>query len=412
LRFLVKQLALERHYTSTGIPMATSPVLLLPVRKPPAAAQFNWLSGEFETAPEQIPLPLPPPEDAILPDDGTVMLLATENGAQLLVSGFGISVGKKSERVVVRQGGKTCAQVPFLRLQELVIGSRGISISSDLVEELCTRGIRICYLTASGRPFALVTSPLLTATVETRRSQFAAADSAHGVAIARWIVAGKLHNQERLLRYFAKSRNGEAAQALTKCAAALRALRKQALMVEGATTDEVRPKLFGYEGTGGRLYWQQIANLLPEESGFEGRQHQGPQDAVNAALNYGYGILYAHVWGAAMNAGLEPFAGFLHVDRSGKPSLVLDLVEEFRQPVVDRPLFAWLNKGGQLKIQGGLLNADSRQAVTSRVMMRLQTTEVHRGKSHEVRSIIQMQARQLASAVRGEREYRPFAFKW
>ena len=47
-----------------------------------------------------------------------------------------------------------------------------------------------------------------------------------------------------------------------------------------------------------------------------------------------------------MNAGLEPFAGFLHVDRSGKPSLVLDLMEEFRQPVVDRAILSWLNRGG------------------------------------------------------------------
>jgi len=57
---------------------------------------------------------------------------------------------------------------------------------------------------------------------------------------------------------------------------------------------------------------------------------------VNSALNYGYGILYGQVWGAVMNAGFEPFAGFLHLDRPGKPSLVLDLIEEFRQPIVDR----------------------------------------------------------------------------
>jgi hypothetical protein len=93
--------------------------------------------------------------------------------------------------------------------------------------------------------------------------------------------------------------------------------------------------------------------MLPDALGFAGRSHQGATDAVNAALNYGYGILTAHVWGAVMNAGLEPFAGFLHVDRSGKPSLVLDLMEEFRQPVVDRPILSWLNKGGQLSASEG-----------------------------------------------------------
>lgn len=84
--------------------------------------------------------------------------------------------------------------------------------------------------------------------------------------------------------------------------------------------------------------------LLADHVSFEGREHRGATDQVNAALNYGYGILYAQVWGAIMNAGLEPFAGFLHVDRPGKPSLVLDLIEEFRQPLVDRPVIAAFNK--------------------------------------------------------------------
>jgi CRISPR-associated protein Cas1 len=168
----------------------------------------------------------------------------------------------------------------------------------------------------------------------------------------------------------------------------------------------------GLEGVGGRLYWKQIGNLLPEHLAFEGRRHQGADDAANAALNYGYRILMSHVWGAVMNAGLEPFAGFLHVDRSGKPSLVLDLVEEFRQPVVDRAILGWQHKGGRLNMENGLLDAVSREAVASRILLRLVSVEPHRGKQHQVRSIIQMQARLVASAVRGLRVYRPFSFKW
>ncbi len=113
-----------------------------------------------------------------------------------------------------------------------------------------------------------------------------------------------------------------------------------------------------------------------------------------------------------MNAGLEPFAGFLHVDRSGKPSLVLDLMEEFRQPVVDRAVLGWMNKGGALKLVKGLLDTESRENVAARVLARLVATEQHRGKQHQVRSIVQMQARLAASAVRGLRPYRSFSFKW
>jgi CRISP-associated protein Cas1 len=385
----------------------------LPIpRKPPTPAQFNWLTGNLDIAPEQLALPLPPIDDLILPQDDTVTLLATENGSQLLISGFGLFAGKKSERVVVRKDKSVCAQVPLMRLQEIVIASRGVSLSSDLLEELCERGIRVAFLNSSGKPFALLTSPMLTATVETRRAQFEASNNSHGADLCRWIVAGKLHNQEKLMRYFAKSREGERRQALEKTATTLRKLRQAALQVQGTSAAEVRAELMGLEGTGGRVYWKEIGNTLPDGLGFFGRTHQGATDAVNAALNYGYGILMSQVWGAIMNAGLEPFAGLLHVDRSGKPSLVLDLIEEFRQPVVDRAILAWLNKGGQLTLVKGLLDAASRENVASRVLMRLNAPEQHRGKQHQIRSIVQMQARLAASAVRGLRPYRPFSFKW
>ncbi|MBK5292160.1 MAG: CRISPR-associated endonuclease Cas1 [Acidobacteriia bacterium] len=376
------------------------------------AAQYNWITGGVDVIPEQLELGLPPVDDAVLPEDNRVILLATDNGSQLLVSGFGLFIGKKSERVVVRQGKTVCAQVPMLRLQEIIIASRGVSFSSDLVEELCERGIRIACLSSSGKPFALLTSPMLTATVETRRAQFAAFHDERGADLCRWIVAGKLHNQEKLLRYFSKSREGEKKSSLDAAASTVRRLRRSALEAIGSSPGEVRGELMGIEGVGGRLYWRQIVNMLPEELGFEGRNHQGATDGVNAALNYGYGILMSHVWGAVMNAGLEPFAGFLHVDRSGKPTLVLDLIEEFRQPVVDRAIFSWLNKGGQVKLVNGLLDGESRENVASRVLLRLVAVEQHRGKQHQVRSIVQMQARLAASAVRGLKRYRSFSFKW
>jgi len=139
-----------------------------------------------------------------------------ENGSQLFVSGFGLFIGKKGERVVVRQGKAVCAQVPMMRLQEIIVASRGVSFSSDLIQELCERGIRIACLTSGGKPFALITSPMLTATVETRRAQFAAYQNGRGAELCRWIVAGKLHNQEKLLRYFAKSRESGRKEALEK----------------------------------------------------------------------------------------------------------------------------------------------------------------------------------------------------
>jgi CRISPR-associated protein Cas1 len=145
---------------------------------------------------------------------------------------------------------------------------------------------------------------------------------------------------------------------------------------------------------------------------FLGREHRGATDFVNAMLNYGYGILNSAVGGALLNTGLEPFAGFLHSDRSGKPSLVLDLVEEFRQPVVDRAVLSAVNLGMPVRMDGGLLDRESRELIGARVLERLSCPEPYRSKHYQVRSIIQMQVRRLASFLRGGKPYKAFSFKW
>lgn len=168
----------------------------------------------------------------------------------------------------------------------------------------------------------------------------------------------------------------------------------------------------GLEGVAGRLYWQGVREIVESKVEFMGRVHQGASDTVNALLNYGYGILYAHVWGAVVNAGLEPFAGFLHVDRPGKPSLVLDLVEEFRQPVVDRTVIAFINLGQPMKMEHGLLDHQTRSAIAEKILERLASPEPFRGQQFQIRSIIQMQARALVSFLRRKANYKPFSFRW
>ena len=381
----------------------------------PAPRQYNFLTESYDAAaPEQMAFDFPDEGD----EAGSrwtnhIALLATENGAQFYCSGFGVFLGKKSERLTVKQQGKTLGEIPLFKLQEIVIASRGVTISADLIEAACERGVRIALLSASGRPFAMITSPMLSATVETRKAQLAALGAVRGAELMRMLVAGKLRNQEKLLRYFARNRDQERQSRILAAAKSLRGLRAKALAHPGESPDEARPGLMGLEGVAGRIYWAQWIDVLPEKLEFEGRRHQGASDAVNSCLNYGYGILTGHVWGAVLNAGLEPFAGFLHTDKSGKPSLALDLMEEFRQPVVDRAIFGWIMKGGEPAVdRSGMLDPRTKEQVAERVLARLNATELHRGKSHQVRSIIQMQARLFASAVRGKREYRPWPFTW
>ncbi len=376
-------------------------------------AQFNLFTG----AAELIPVEISEPEEAgreIRIDEG-ISLVKSEDGSQLILSGFGLFLSKKSERLLVRKGKQVIYQFPFFRLNEVVVGSKGITLSSDLLEEVCLRGIRLSFLDRSGKPYAMVTSPMLTATVQARREQILAFTDKRGLEFSKAVVLGKIKNQERLLRYFGKYLKKEAEDRFARIeaiAAQLRNLWKKIPSIDGNSVNDARGALMGTEGTAGRIYWEAVREIIGHRVEFLGREHRGATDAVNSLINYGYGILYSQVWGAVLNAGLEPFAGFLHVDRPGKPSLVLDLVEEFRQPVVDRTVIAYVNLGTSVGMKDGLLDADTRKGIGDKILDRLLATEAYRGKQYQIRSIIQMQARRLAGFLRGEGMYKAFSFKW
>jgi CRISPR-associated protein Cas1 len=256
---------------------------------------------------------------------------------------------------------------------------------------------------------------MLSATIKARREQLRALDNEKGLQFSRIVVSGKLKNQRKLLLYFGKyikKTDNERYTRLEELAKSLGQFEKKAVAVSASNINDARNELLGIEGISGRLYWEGIQEIIKGKVEFFGRINRGATDKVNSMLNYGYGILYSQVWGAVVSAGLEPFAGFLHVDRPGKPSLVLDLVEEFRQPVVDRTVVSHVNLGEAINMEGGLLDADTRKSISRKILERLESRETYSGKKYQIRSIIQIQARCLASFLRGEKEYNPFSFKW
>src|SRR5437667_8305959 len=220
--------------------------------------QRNLFTGEPE--PLRVEVPDLVPEDETPIDEG-ISLVKTEDMAQLIVSGFGLYLGKKSERLVVRKDKTIVYQFPFFRIQELVIGSKGISISSDLMEELCVRGIRINFWGGAGKPYALVSSPYLNATIQTRRDQLMAFNDNRGFEFSRAVVEGKVRNQEKLVRYFGKYLKKADLERFDRINAIADSLAAQSKKVKGvmAATVRLRPVCFGPVAS----RWTARSNLRP-----------------------------------------------------------------------------------------------------------------------------------------------------
>ncbi|MCS7087369.1 MAG: CRISPR-associated endonuclease Cas1 [Thermoflexales bacterium] len=349
----------------------------------------------------------------------------------LIVEEYGAYVGKHSERLRVTVKGEIRAEAPLIYLRQLIVKSRGVSLSSDAIIACAERGIAIHVVrsgsTTSG---ASLYTDGLTGTVATRRAQLLAYQDARAVHVAAAIAHAKIRNQAALLLYHARNRKSSE----PRIAHALRVIAHEVLDHEAELEDllrreaslasahahkppieRLRNALLSLEGRAAQRYWEGVRLIVPEALGWPGRRHRNARDPFNCALNYAYAVLARVTEQALVLAGLDPFAGFLHADRPGKPSLTLDLIEEFRQPIVDRVLLGMVGKGVLLSCDAeGRLDDATRRAIAERVIARLEEgNERYEGnKRWALREIIQTQARHLATFLRGDRaEYSGFVFK-
>ena len=336
----------------------------------------------------------------------------------LIVEQFGAYVGKHSERLRVSKDKETLAEAPLMHLEQVLVSGRGVSLSTDAIAACGRAGIPIHIVDGRGRPLASFYAAGLTGTVQTRRAQLVAYNDRRSVALGIAFASGKIANQANLLKYMAKYRKATAPELyreLRRRAGEVLAHVEELRQLDAATIDDVRFQLLSVEGRAAQAYWAAIKEIVPAELNWPGRKTRGAKDGLNSALNYGYGILCGQVERALVLAGLDPYAGFIHADRPGKPSLTLDLIEEFRQPVVDRTVLGLMNKGFEFK-QGedSLLAEDTRRTLADKVLERLEeSTERYEGKKQAMRVIIQQQARHLATFLRGDRaSYDPFACGW
>jgi CRISPR-associated protein Cas1 len=177
----------------------------------------------------------------------------------------------------------------------------------------------------------------------------------------------------------------------------------------------------GVEGAAARVYFDVLQRLLPDDSGFTGRRRRPPKDPVNAALGYAYAVLLGEAVSAVSVVGLDPVAGFLHDDSERRPSLGLDLMEEFRPLLVDSvvvELFRRRRLRGEDHFRpegrGIYLNQPGRAVLLSAFEDRMLTLFHHlpSGKRVTYRRALTLQAHQIAAVLEGRSaEYEPVPWR-
>lgn len=245
-------------------------------------------------------------------------------------------IGKVDERLKVTANKEILQDVPLMKVDGVVVLGRA-TISPAVVAELLLRKIPLSFLTSTGKYLGQL-QPEMTKNIFVRKFQWlAAGESEQAIHVVRGFVRGKLKNYRNSLLRRERDFPGLNLQAgITGLEQAIAPIEK---------TSSIN-SLRGLEGSGSRAYFGCFNQLIRAEGfSFETRNRRPPTDPVNSLLSFGYSLLRHDVQSAVNIVGFDPYLGYLHVQRYGRPSLALDLMEEFRPLVVDAMVLSALNKG-------------------------------------------------------------------
>jgi len=339
----------------------------------------------------------------------------------LYVTSQGSYLSKDGANVVVSLERVEKARVPIHTLGGIV-GMGQVSMSPQLMGFCAESGVTVAFTSETGRFLARVEGPVA-GNVLLRREQYRRSDDEAGcAAIVRSIVIGKSLNQRAVLRRglrdYRERLAPEQVRRLEQTVLRLTDIARRAEQVNG--TDGLR----GLEGEAAAAYFAVLDHLvLVEEPGlrFKGRSRRPPLDPFNALLSFIYTLLVHDCRSALEVAGLDPAVGFLHRDRPGRPSLALDLCEEFRPWFADRLVLSLVNRrqlgASDFKRQENgavTMTDDARKAVLIAYQERKREELRHEflGETAMIGLLPHLQAQLLARHLRGDLDgYPPFVWK-
>jgi CRISPR-associated protein Cas1 len=332
----------------------------------------------------------------------------------LFVQAQGTYVRLDHETIKLDVERETKLQVPLQHLGGLAVFGN-VLLSPFLLHRFAEDGRSVVWFGRGGKFKGRLAGPT-TGNVLLRRAQYEAqADPDRSSAIARNVVAGKLRNTRSIVQRAARESEEPDAAVLESASSDLADTLRDLSLVR--VLDDVR----GLEGRAGRTYFEVLRHMIRAdraEYAFNGRNRRPPRDRVNALLSFVYALVLSDCVAGCEGVGLDPQFGYLHALRPGRPSLALDLMEEFRPVLADRLVLSLINRR-QLRTDdfedrpGGAvqLNESGRKTVISAYQKRKQEEINHPILNRQVPLglVPHIQARLLARHLRGDAaEYMPF----
>lgn len=326
---------------------------------------------------------------------------------QIYINTYGTYLHVKDDmfeiKVPSKEGEPVKQHIAAHKIKTIVL-STSASLSTDAVRLALINNIDIIFTRHDGHPMGRIWHSRLGSTTKIRKRQLEASLGVEAVQYTQSWIGDKMNNQIEFIKDLKKHRP-QVADFLNDKIDKITALLQSLRMLQAAKIEKIADMIRGLEGTAGRLYFETISFVLPEQYQFNGRTMRPAKDAYNAFLNYGLGILYSRVEKCLMIAGLDPYVGFLHRDDYNQKSMVFDFIEPYRiyvETTVFRLFSAKkVNKAHTDEITNGIsLNKEGKELMVLHLNTYLESDTIrYRGRNQTRSNAMQHDAHQFANAL-------------
>ena len=324
----------------------------------------------------------------------------------LYVTTPGARIEKEYKRIIVVKDDELLFRIPLFRIDQIVlVGSVGIT--TPAMQALLHNGTGLTIINHSGRLLGRLMPPTLKNIYLRQRQYQRGEESTFCLELAKAFIYGKIRNAATMVTRM-RRRHQEIDQSIS-----IRLRQVLKLIKQIDTIDSLR----GLEGRAARLYFLAFRQCLHPDWKFGKRSHHPPRDQVNALLGLTYTLLHENILTALEVVGLDPYAGYLHTEKYGRPALALDLMEEFRHIIADSVVLQLVNRRiltptDYVAENGNFyLKKHALRKYFKGYQHRIQTEVIHPQyqKKLSYQKIFEVQARLLRKVIEGEEEsYTPF----
>lgn len=328
---------------------------------------------------------------------------------KIVIEGYNKSIHKKDNQLVIYEKDEILDSIKASAIDDITVTAKGY-VTFDALDLMAQNNIKFISINPRGELNYTLESPE-PGNVHLKKKQYKLSEDKLGAIISRELIKSKIKNQKGVLKTLNKNKK---LKRVSNTRLKMDEYVKQ-LNDLNLNAKNIKMQIMGIEGKASNDYWKSVNYFIPTEIGFNGRTKK-PTDLLNSMLNYGYAILASQITKSILLNGLDPYCGFLHYDMMNRISLTFDLIEPFRQQIVDKTVISLVNrkqiKTDDLDKRNNLLKLDARKLIISKILDKMYSTITYNGNELSYAEIIDLQSKKLVNTLINGDKFNGFYLTW